>query len=76
MRTTITLDSDVAAAVDSVRRERDMGVSEAVNELIRQGLVAPRERARFHQRAAALGLRHEVANIADALELLDGVRAR
>jgi len=53
-----------------------MGVSEAVNELIRQGLVAPRRQGDFHQRTAAMGLRLDVANVADALEVLDGVRAR
>lgn len=72
MRTTITLDSDVAAAVDIIRRERSVGVSEAVNELIREGLIAPRERQQFQQRTASMGLRLDVANIADALEFLDG----
>lgn len=76
MRTTVTLDADVASAVEAVRRERQVGVSEAVNELIRHGLIAPPVRQRFRQRTAPMGLRLEVANVADALELLDGVRAR
>ncbi|MBA3277167.1 MAG: ribbon-helix-helix protein, CopG family [Geodermatophilaceae bacterium] len=76
MRTTVTFDEDVASAVQAIRRERQMGVSEAVNELIRQGLVAPRRQGDFHQRTAAMGLRLDVANVADALEVLDGVRAR
>lgn len=76
MRTTITLDDDVAAAVDVIRRERHVGVSEAVNELIRRGLIAPRSYRQFQQRTASMGLRVEVGNVADALEILDGARAR
>lgn len=76
MRTTVTLDDDVLSAVDGIRRERQVGVSEAVNQLIRQGLTAPPSRHRFRQRTASLGLRLEVANVADALEVLDGVRTR
>lgn len=76
MRTTVTFDDDVASAVAAIRRERGVGVSEAVNELIRQGLLVPRKRRTFDQRRAAMGLRLEVANVADALEVLDGVRAR
>lgn len=76
MRTTITLDDDVASAVEGVRRERHVGVSEAVNELIRRGLIAPRTHRQFQQRTASMGLRVEVANVADALEILDGARER
>jgi hypothetical protein len=39
MRTTLTLADDVAAAVEALRRERSSGISEAVNELCRAGLV-------------------------------------
>lgn len=76
MRTTVTLDDDVAAAVEQVRREEAIGVSEAVNRLVRLGLLrenAGRARARpFRQRTAPLGLRIEVSNVAEALEQLDG----
>jgi hypothetical protein len=41
MRTTLSLDDDVAAAVQRLREERHVGLSEAVNELIRAGLAAP-----------------------------------
>ena len=37
MRTTVTLDEDVAAAIERVRRERSIGLSEAVNTLVRPG---------------------------------------
>jgi Arc/MetJ family transcription regulator len=71
MRTTVTLDDDVAAAVARVRRVRGLGVSEAVNELIRAGLRDRPDRPAFRQRTASLGLRLDVTNVAEALDLLD-----
>ena len=76
MRTTVSLDDDVAAAVDELRRQRQLGMSEAVNELIRAGLRAPRRRRQFRQRTADLGLRIDVSNVAEAVDLLDGPTAR
>ena len=75
MRTTITLDADVAAAVDRLRRERGLGLSEAVNELVRAGLAAQRGGRRFRQRTARLCLRVDVTNVGEALEQLDGPAA-
>jgi hypothetical protein len=75
MRTTLSLDNAVAAAVQRFREERHMGLSDAVNELIRVGLVAPARRSTFRQRTANLGLRIDVANAAEALERLDGAEA-
>ena len=76
MRTTVTFDEDVAAAVDRHRRERSVGVSEAVNDLVRAGLAAKRPRQRFEQRSERLGLRIDVTNVAEALEVLDQADAR
>jgi Ribbon-helix-helix protein, copG family len=75
MRTTIELDNDAANAVDALRRERGVGVSEAVNELIRRGLLPRNDTPAFRQRTKQLGLRIDVSNVADALEVLDGVDA-
>ncbi len=72
MRTTITLDDDVAAALEHLRRERSIGLSQAVNELIRAGLTVERPRGRFQQQSQRIGLRVDVTNVAEALELLDG----
>lgn len=72
MRTTITLADDVAAAVDQVRREQSVGVSEAVNDLIRRGLLAQPPAKRFVQRTYDMGAGIDVTNIGDALETLDG----
>jgi hypothetical protein len=76
MRTTLSLDDDVAAAVQRIREERHIGLSDAVNELIRAGLAAPARRTAFRQRTANLGIRVDVSNVADALERLDGPEAR
>jgi len=76
MRTTVNLDDDIAAAVDQLRRDRGLGLSEAVNELARAGLVREPRHARFVPRTAPLGLRVDVSNVADALESLDGPTAR
>ena len=76
MRTTLSLDDDVAAAVQRLREERNLGLSEAVNELVRAGLAVPPRRKAFRQRTAHLGLRVDVSNVADALEHLDGPEAR
>lgn len=79
MRTTINLDDDLAAAIDRLRREDSSGLSEAVNRLIRKGLAArdtAGTRRPFRQKAVSLGLRVDVANVAEALEHLDGPGAR
>jgi hypothetical protein len=73
MRTTIRLDDDVAAAAQRLSREAHIGLGEAINRLVRAGLRSGRSRRRpFQQRTAELGLRVDVSNVADALELLDG----
>jgi hypothetical protein len=77
MRTTITLSDDVAAAVEKVRRERGLGLSEAVNDLVRSGLTAEQHTTRqFRQQTYDLGAGVDVSNVAEALELLDGPAAR
>lgn len=38
MRTTLTLDDDVVAELDRLRRERRLGLKEAVNLALRHGL--------------------------------------
>lgn len=73
MRTTITLQPDVAAAVDRMRRERSVGVSAAVNELVRAGLsVAPAKKP-FVQKTHDMGsAKIDVTNVAEAIELAEG----
>ena len=58
MRTTLTLDDDVAAALDRLRRARRESLRTLVNKALREGLrsltVPPRKRTRT--RVADLGL--------------------
>ena len=72
MRTTVTLDDDVAVALERVRRDRRLGLSEALNELVRAGLRSPEPRAPFRQRTADLGPGIDVRNVAEAIELGEG----
>jgi hypothetical protein len=76
MRTTVEFDPDTAKAIEALRREEGLGLSEAVNRLIRRGLLTPTRPAAFVQRTRALGLRVDVSNIAEALENLEGADAR
>lgn len=73
MRTTVTLARDVAAAVDRLRRDEGIGVSEAVNRMARAGLATRTERKPFRQRTAKMGpFEIDVSNVADALEVVEG----
>lgn len=76
MRTTVTLADDVAAAVEALRRERSIGVSEAVNELIRAGLARKERSRRFVQKSFDLGRGIDYTNVAEAIETLDGPASR
>jgi len=73
VRTTVTLEKDVAAAIERLRRERGIGLSEAVNELVRKGLLYRRPRRPFVQKTYAMGPEKvDLRNIARALEELEG----
>ncbi len=58
MRTTVTLDPDVAAKLKSVARERGISFKQALNQAVRAGLGGQRRAARrFEQFAQPMGLR-------------------
>lgn len=59
MRTTITLDPDVAAKLRSLAAERDISFKEAVNAVLRRGLASGASGAKRPYRLASrrLGLR-------------------
>ena len=78
MRTTLTLDDDVAATLEKFRRSRRIGLKQLINEALRRGLKdmgrrrGPREPART--KTVALG-RLRVAsidNIAETLAIVEG----
>ena len=75
MRTTVTLAEDVAAAVERVRRERSVGVSEAVNELVCEGLISDRHDEPFVQQTYPMGLKVDVTNVGRVLEEFEGPSA-
>jgi len=76
MRTTVDLDPDAAKAIDALRRKTGVGLSQAVNELIRRGLMTPDATEKFEPIHRDLGLKVDVSNIADAIDFLEGPDAR
>jgi len=58
MRTTVTLDPDVAAKLKAVARQRGISFKQALNQAVRAGLGGPRRSARrFEQLTQPMGLR-------------------
>lgn len=76
MRTTVTFDDDVAAAIRQLRQTRGMGVSEAANHLARQGLTLRPESRPFRLTTSRIGIKIDVSNVAEALDALDGPASR
>lgn len=76
MRTTVELDDDTASAIEQLRRERGIGLSEAVNDLLRRGLLPSKQTKPFRQRTHALGIKVDVSNVAEALEIIEGPLSR
>lgn len=78
MRTTLTLDDDVAAQITRLRKDRDVSLKALVNQVLREGLrhVSPRRRAQppFHTTSVDLGrcLPGNVDNVAEVLAVADG----
>jgi Arc/MetJ family transcription regulator len=73
MRTTLTLDDDVAAAIERLRRARDASLKDIVNEALRRGLsdltTRSRQREPFKTKSVALG-RLRLASIDNISESL------
>lgn len=73
MRTTLTIDDDVAAVLERLRRDRQTGLKDLVNEALRRGLEdmtrRPKRREPFRTRSVALG-RVRMASIDDIGEAL------
>jgi hypothetical protein len=77
MRTTLTLDDDVAAAIERRRRARRHSLKQEVNELIRVGLMhvdePPPEIPRFRvEPLEAGGLLVDIDDVSAALDIGEG----
>jgi hypothetical protein len=79
VKTTLTLEKDVAAALERLRKARKVSLEQIVNEILRQGLArvsaAPAApRARFRTPVLSLGrcLVGSVDNVAEVLGIAEG----
>jgi hypothetical protein len=77
MRTTLTIDDDVAAILERVRGTRDVSLKDLVNEALRRGLKdmtdRPKPRKLFRTRSVALGAVRMagIDNIGEALAIAE-----
>lgn len=78
MRTTLTIDDDVAAVLKRLRKTSDKNYKELVNEALRRGLDVtqsrPKPRKPFRTKTVSLGrcLIGNVDNVAEALAIAEG----
>ncbi|MGL5818796.1 MAG: CopG family transcriptional regulator [Phycicoccus sp.] len=73
MRTTVNIETDVARAVEQYRRQHRVGLSEAVNQLVRDGIRATHDDYVYVHPTRDMGARVDLTNVAEVLELLDEV---
>ena len=82
MRTTLTIDDDLAALLTRLRRDRQTALKPLVNEALRRGLAEmvrkPTRKTPFQTRAVDLGrpLVDNVDNIAEVLAKIEGEEFR
>jgi hypothetical protein len=78
MRTTLTIDDDVAAALERLRRAGDKSLKEVVNQTLRRGLdqlnASPKNRKPFRTRSVSLGpsLIGSLDDISEVLAIAEG----
>ena len=77
MRTTLTLDDDVAVQLERLRRARDVSLKELVNDALRRGLrelsAKPKKRAPFRTQASDMGKPLiNIDNVAEAIAYAEG----
>jgi Ribbon-helix-helix protein, copG family len=76
MRTTLTLEKDVAVVVERLRKTRRQSMKDIINEALREGLkhlAAPRKRGPFHTGSVDLGrcLLSNIDNVAEVLAVAE-----
>ena len=60
MRTTLTIDEDLALQIQRIRREKGLSLKQTINQLLRSGLEADAAEPaslRYRSKASDLGLR-------------------
>jgi hypothetical protein len=78
MRTTLTIDDDVAAALEQLRKTRKLSLKALVNEALRQGLREmsrpPRKVKPYRTKSVSLGhcLVGSLDDISEALSIAEG----
>jgi predicted transcriptional regulator len=78
MRTTLTLDNDVAARLERLRRARDASLKDIVNDALRRGLddlsSRPKQREPFQTQSVDLGRLRlpSIDNISESLAVAEG----
>jgi len=77
MRTTLTIDDDVAAQLERLRRSRDVSLRDLINDVLRRGLremgARPKKREPFRTRAFDMGAPLvNIDNVAEALAYAEG----
>jgi hypothetical protein len=77
MRTTLTIDDDVAVRLERVRRERDANLKDVVNDALRRGLdnieAPPKPRKPFRTKTFNGGeFLFPIDNVAEALAYAEG----
>jgi hypothetical protein len=78
MRTTLTIDDDIAAALERLRRDRETSFKDLVNEALRRGVgemtSRPKRRKPVRTRSVDLGtpLIPNIDNVAEILAVAEG----
>jgi hypothetical protein len=78
MRTTLTIDDDVAATLERLRRDRDASLKDLINEALRRGLhdMGTRQKPRkpFRTKSVDAGalLIPNIDNVAEVLAIVEG----
>lgn len=78
MRTTLTLDDDVAAGIERLRRARDANLKDIVNEVLRKGLsdlsARPKQHDPHQTEVVDLGRVRipSIDNISESLAIAEG----
>ena len=77
MRTTLTIDDDVAVTLEKLRRNRDSSLNDLINEALRRGLrdmkAPPKQRKPYQTPSVDLGTPRilNIDNVAEVLAIIE-----